>query len=58
MKAAYRNDRGDVRIIRPLAYARERQTKEFAYAAKLPVINENCPACFEQPKVGGGRGWG
>ena len=26
------------------------QTKEFSYTARLPVINENCPACFEEPK--------
>ena len=24
--------------------------KRFAYDSRLPVINENCPACFEQPK--------
>ena len=50
MKAHYKNDDGDLRIIRPMAYVRESQTKEFSYAAKLPVINENCPACFEGPK--------
>jgi thiol-disulfide isomerase/thioredoxin len=44
------NNEGDVCIIRPLAYTRELQTKEFAYGARLPVINENCPACFEEPK--------
>ena len=44
------NDDGDIRIIRPMVYVRESQTKEFSYAAKLPVINENCPACFEGPK--------
>jgi tRNA(Ile)-lysidine synthase TilS/MesJ len=50
MKANYMNDDGDIRIIRPMVYVRESQTKEFSYAAKLPVINENCPACFEGPK--------
>ncbi|CAM9676167.1 unnamed protein product, partial [Phaeothamnion confervicola] len=50
MKAHYTADAGDVRIIRPLAYARESATKAFARAARLPVVNENCPACFEQPK--------
>jgi tRNA 2-thiocytidine biosynthesis protein TtcA len=49
MKAHYRNDAGDLRIIRPLVYARERQTAEFARAAKLPVIRDNCPACFRMP---------
>ncbi len=30
MKAHYRNDAGDIRIIRPLIYAREKQTEDFA----------------------------
>ncbi|KDO22160.1 hypothetical protein SPRG_12658 [Saprolegnia parasitica CBS 223.65] len=50
MKAKYWNDMKDVEIIRPLAYVREEALKDFAYAARLPVINENCPACFEEPK--------
>ena len=50
MKANYRIEAGDVSVIRPLIYVREHQTKEFATAARLPVINENCPACFEEPK--------
>ena len=49
MKAHYRNDAGDLRIIRPLGYVRERQTAEFARAANLPVIRDNCPACFRMP---------
>lgn len=49
MQAHYLNDAGDVRIIRPLVYARERQTADFAHAASLPVIEENCPACFAMP---------
>ena len=49
MKAHYRNDAGDLRIIRPLVYTRERQTREFARAAGLPVIGDNCPACFRMP---------
>jgi len=49
MKAAYTNDVGDIRIIRPLVYVRERQTREFATAVALPVISENCPACFAGP---------
>jgi tRNA(Ile)-lysidine synthase TilS/MesJ len=49
MKAHYRNDAGDLRIIRPLAYCRERQTAEFARAAGLPVIPDSCPACFSAP---------
>ena len=49
MKAHYRTDAGDLRVIRPLAYARERQTHDYAVAADLPVIRDNCPACFRMP---------
>jgi tRNA(Ile)-lysidine synthase TilS/MesJ len=49
MKAHYRNDAGDLRIIRPLVYARERQTAAFAARADLPVVPESCPACFDMP---------
>ncbi|HEY5733710.1 MAG TPA: ATP-binding protein [Gammaproteobacteria bacterium] len=49
MKAHYTNDDGDIRIIRPLVYARERQLADFASSASLPVIVENCPACFSKP---------
>jgi len=49
MKAHYLNDAGAVRVIRPLVYVRERQTAAFAEHAKLPVIADNCPACFRTP---------
>jgi tRNA 2-thiocytidine biosynthesis protein TtcA len=49
MKANYVNDAGDIRIIRPLAYTRERQTAAFSVAAELPIINDSCPACFSAP---------
>ena len=49
MKAHYRIDAGDLRVIRPLVYVRERQTRDFAWQAKLPVITDNCPACFRMP---------
>ncbi len=49
MQAHYTNDAGDIRVIRPLVYARERQTASFARQAALPVIVENCPACFALP---------
>ena len=49
MKAHYRNDDGDLRVIRPLVYVRERQTADFAREAALPVIKDNCPACFTMP---------
>jgi tRNA 2-thiocytidine biosynthesis protein TtcA len=49
MKAHYLNDAGDLRVIRPFVYVRERQTAAFAAAAGLPVIADNCPACFTAP---------
>ncbi|MFO7954448.1 ATP-binding protein [Thioalkalivibrio sp.] len=49
MKAHYAIDAGDLRVIRPLVYVRERQTRDFAEAAGLPVILDNCPACFAMP---------
>jgi tRNA 2-thiocytidine biosynthesis protein TtcA len=49
MKAHYTNDAGDVRIIRPLVYVRERQTADFAKKVQLPVIVDSCPACFTKP---------
>jgi tRNA(Ile)-lysidine synthase TilS/MesJ len=49
MKAHYLNDAGDVRIIRPLVYARETQTAAFAAQADLPVVPDSCPACFSAP---------
>jgi tRNA 2-thiocytidine biosynthesis protein TtcA len=49
MKAHYVNDAGDIRIIRPLVYARESQTGAFAIEAGLPVIPDSCPACFTAP---------
>lgn len=49
MQANYINDAGDVRVIRPLVYVRERQTEAFARDAQLPLVHENCPACFGLP---------
>ena len=51
MKANYTIEAGDVRVIRPLIYVREQATRDFSQTSQLPIINENCPACFEQPKV-------
>lgn len=45
MPAGYTNEDGDLRVIRPLVYARERQTAAFAHSAPLPVIPDNCPTC-------------
>jgi hypothetical protein len=50
MKANYTIEAGDVRVIRPLVYVREKSTRDFSQESRLPIINENCPACFEQPK--------
>lgn len=49
MKAHYLIDAGDLRVIRPLVYVRERQTRAFANAMGLPLIDDNCPACFRMP---------
>jgi len=49
MKACYVNDAKDIRVIRPLVYVREQNLSDFAKEAKLPLIKENCPACFEHP---------
>jgi selenocysteine lyase/cysteine desulfurase/tRNA(Ile)-lysidine synthase TilS/MesJ len=50
MKANYKINVGDMSVIRPMVYCRESLMTEFAKSANLPVINENCPACFEEPK--------
>lgn len=49
MKAHYLNDDGDIRIIRPLVYVRERQTADFASNSDMPIIADSCPACFSMP---------
>lgn len=49
MKAHYVNDAGDVRVIRPMVYVRERQTAHFAADVALPVVPDSCPACFDKP---------
>ncbi len=49
MKAHYRIEAGDLRLIRPLVYLRERQARDFAQTAGLPIIQDNCPACFRAP---------
>ena len=49
MKANYTNQDGDIRIIRPMIYVRERQLAEFAKEVNLPVIPDSCPACFDMP---------
>ncbi|MCP4409583.1 MAG: tRNA 2-thiocytidine biosynthesis protein TtcA [Gammaproteobacteria bacterium] len=49
MKAHYLIDAGDLRVIRPMVYVRERQILDFAANGALPVIEESCPACFSIP---------
>ena len=49
MKANYTNREGDVRIIRPMIYVRERQTRDFAQTVELPIVADSCPACFSMP---------
>lgn len=49
MKAHYTTDSGDLRVIRPLVYVRETQTRDFVQTTDLPIITENCPACFDMP---------
>ncbi|VDL48930.1 unnamed protein product [Hymenolepis diminuta] len=50
MKAHYIILSKNLRVIRPLVYVREKMTRAFAEMAGLPVIPENCPACFQMPK--------
>jgi selenocysteine lyase/cysteine desulfurase/tRNA(Ile)-lysidine synthase TilS/MesJ len=50
MKASSVVRNGKVKIIRPFVFVREKDTKHYANLANLPVITENCPACFEEPK--------
>lgn len=50
MKAHYTVKQGDLRVIRPFVYVREADLRAFAEQCKLPIIAENCPACFEAPK--------
>jgi tRNA(Ile)-lysidine synthase TilS/MesJ len=50
MKAQYMNEHGDVRIVRPMIYVRERQNEAYAKEANLPVIPESCPACVNVPE--------
>ena len=49
MKANYTNLEGDIRIIRPFVATRERDIRKFAMGVDLPIIAENCPACFSAP---------
>jgi len=50
MKANYWVQQEDVRVCRPLLYVRESLTALFAKENALPIISDNCPACFAAPK--------
>jgi tRNA(Ile)-lysidine synthase TilS/MesJ len=49
MKACYTVKEGDLRVIRPFVNTREKALRDFAESKGLPVIPENCPACFDAP---------
>uniref|UniRef100_A0A1I7U8I7 Aminotran_5 domain-containing protein n=1 Tax=Caenorhabditis tropicalis TaxID=1561998 RepID=A0A1I7U8I7_9PELO len=48
MKAQYTTKDGALRVIRPLVMVREKSLRNFAEDKNLPVVAENCPACFNQ----------
>ncbi|ULU01560.1 hypothetical protein L3Y34_001709 [Caenorhabditis briggsae] len=48
MKAQYTTKDNQLRVIRPLIMVREKALRNFAEEKKLPVVAENCPACFNQ----------
>eukprot|EP00397_Hematodinium_sp_SG-2012_P006340 GEMP01006370.1.p1 GENE.GEMP01006370.1~~GEMP01006370.1.p1 ORF type:complete len:635 (+),score=179.06 GEMP01006370.1:1221-3125(+) len=50
MKANYYVKDEDIRVCRPLTYVREKVMAAFATANGLPIIADNCPACFSAPK--------
>ncbi|CAG7825541.1 unnamed protein product [Allacma fusca] len=49
MKACYVVKEGDLRVIRPFVNTREKALRDFAETKGLPIIPENCPACFDAP---------
>lgn len=50
-KACYIVDAGDLRFIRPLAFVREADLKDFAIKKRLPVISEVVPLFFSFPML-------
>ncbi len=42
LQAHYTVEAGDLRVIRPLVFARERDTRAYAVARKLPVSTVQC----------------
>ena len=51
MKASYTINAGDLQVIRPLVYVREKSTRDFCKESHLPIINMNFPAGFEVAKI-------
>eukprot|EP01053_Blabericola_migrator_P000563 Blabericola_migrator_1__562@NODE_113_length_13881_cov_115_766396_g101_i0_p1_GENE_NODE_113_length_13881_cov_115_766396_g101_i0NODE_113_length_13881_cov_115_766396_g101_i0_p1_ORF_typecomplete_len1421_score268_95Aminotran_5/PF00266_19/2_7e49ATP_bind_3/PF01171_20/5e41PAPS_reduct/PF01507_19/0_00085zfmet/PF12874_7/0_018QueC/PF06508_13/6_8e03QueC/PF06508_13/7_1e03QueC/PF06508_13/0_15SelA/PF03841_13/0_43SelA/PF03841_13/1_1e03zfC2H2_8/PF15909_5/0_19Pyridoxal_deC/PF00282_19/0_24zfC2H2_2/PF12756_7/0_63zfC2 len=49
MKANYTTEDDGKRVIRPLILTREKELAQFAESNNLPVITDNCPACFASP---------
>jgi len=50
MKSNYYVEAEDLRVCRPLAHVREKVAAQFAKDNRLPIIADNCPACFAAPK--------
>merc|ERR1711988_1994224 len=50
MKANYYVEDHDLRVCRPLVHVREKIMASFAKENRLPIIADNCPACFAAPK--------
>eukprot|EP00917_Polyrhabdina_sp_WS-2016_P019543 GHVP01041772.1.p1 GENE.GHVP01041772.1~~GHVP01041772.1.p1 ORF type:complete len:1423 (+),score=317.43 GHVP01041772.1:33-4271(+) len=49
MKANYVTTENGFRVIRPLILCREKQLAAFSSRFNLPIISDNCPACFKAP---------
>lgn len=47
MKSHYTVDKGDLRVIRPLCYVREKSIIDFANKNKLPIVSEEMPPGFQ-----------
>jgi len=50
MKGNYYVADEDIRVIRPLMHTREKSLADTARENGLPIIADNCPACFAEPK--------
>ena len=50
MKSHYQVDKGDLRVIRPFCYLRERVIRDFASTNNLPIVAEGMPKGMAAPK--------